>query len=104
MLSTFNITIDIFLCEIVILFIFSQRKLFTTCHLRNYCRLYLGICIVFSTYDNDVFLTFTIVYFVVCSLALFSLSVVGDKVTIFLNSEFQIEILLDRIKKIVKFN
>ncbi len=41
--------------------------------------------------DSGVFLTFTFVYFVVCYFALFSWSVLGDKVTIFLNSELRLK-------------
>ena len=46
---------------------------------------------LFSVSDNgQVFLTFSLVYFIVCYLSLFSWSVLGDKVTIFLNSPLKL--------------
>ena len=46
---------------------------------------------IFSTPDsNQLFLTFSLIYFVVCYLSLFAWSVLGDKVTILLNSERRI--------------
>jgi len=48
---------------------------------------------LFSVPDNpQVFLTFSFIYFLVCYLSLFSWSVLGDKVTILLNSEFRLKI------------
>lgn len=40
----------------------------------------------------DVFLTFSLVYFLVCYLSLFGWSVLGDKATIILNSEFRLRL------------
>ena len=46
---------------------------------------------IFSTPDSNLlFLKFSLVYFVVCYLSLFAWSVLGDKVTILLNSESRI--------------
>jgi threonine/homoserine/homoserine lactone efflux protein len=50
-----------------------------------------GVSLFSMPNNNGVFLTFVSVYFVVCYLALFSWSVLGDKVTIFLNSEFRLK-------------
>jgi len=50
-----------------------------------------GVSLFSVPNNNGVFLTFALVYFVVCYLALFSWSVLGDKVTIFLNSEFRLK-------------
>ncbi len=50
-----------------------------------------GVSLFSVPNNNGVFLTFAFVYFVVCYLALFSWSVLGDKVTIFLNSEFRLK-------------
>jgi threonine/homoserine/homoserine lactone efflux protein len=51
-----------------------------------------GVSLFSVPNDNAVFLTFSFVYFVVCYTALFFWSVLGDKVTIFLNSEFRLKI------------
>jgi len=48
---------------------------------------------LFSTPEsNQVFLTFSLIYFVVCYLSLFSWSVLGNKATLLLNSEFRLMI------------
>jgi len=48
---------------------------------------------LFSTPDShQVFLTFSLIYFVVCYLSLFSWSVLGNKATLLLNSEFRLMI------------
>jgi len=48
---------------------------------------------LFSTPDShQVFLTFSSIYFVVCYLSLFSWSVLGNKATLLLNSEFRLKI------------
>jgi threonine/homoserine/homoserine lactone efflux protein len=48
---------------------------------------------LFSVPDNNqVFLTFSLVYFFVCYLSLFSWSVLGYKVTILLSSEFRLKL------------
>jgi len=48
---------------------------------------------LFSVPDSpQVFLTFSFIYFLVCYLSLFSWSVLGDKVTILLNSEFRLKV------------
>jgi threonine/homoserine/homoserine lactone efflux protein len=51
-----------------------------------------GVSLFSEPNNTEVFLTFSSVYFVVCYLALFSWSVLGDKVTIFLNSEFRLKV------------
>ena len=51
-----------------------------------------GVSLFSEPNNNEVFLTFSLVYFVVCYLALFSWSVLGSKVTIFLNNEFRLKI------------
>jgi len=46
---------------------------------------------LFSVPDNNqVFLTFLLIYFLVCYLSLFSWSVLGDKVTILLNNQLRL--------------
>jgi threonine/homoserine/homoserine lactone efflux protein len=50
-----------------------------------------GVSLFSVPEDSGVFLTFAFVYFIVCYLALFSWSILGDKVTIFLNSEFRLK-------------
>jgi len=50
-----------------------------------------GVSLFSVPNDNSVFLTFLVVYFVVCYLSLFSWSVLGDKVTIFINSEAKLK-------------
>ena len=48
---------------------------------------------LFSVPDShQAFLTFSFVYFVVCYLSLFAWSVLGDKVTVVLNSEFRLRL------------
>jgi threonine/homoserine/homoserine lactone efflux protein len=48
---------------------------------------------LFSVPDsNQLFLTFSLVYFITCYFSLFSWSVLGNKVTILLNSEFKLKI------------
>jgi threonine/homoserine/homoserine lactone efflux protein len=42
--------------------------------------------------DNKVFLTFSFIYFIVCYLSLLSWSVLGEKVTILLNSPLKLRI------------
>lgn len=49
-----------------------------------------GVSLFSSPDDNQVFLTFSIIYFLVCYLSLFSWSLLGNKVTILLNSEARI--------------
>ncbi|PKG37137.1 LysE family translocator [Psychromonas sp. Urea-02u-13] len=51
-----------------------------------------GVSMFSSPDSHDVFLTFSLVYFVVCYFALFSWSVLGDKVTLLLNSEFKLQV------------
>ena len=51
-----------------------------------------GVSLFSVPNDNGVFLSFSLVYFIVCYLALFSWSVLGDKVTIFLNSKFRLRV------------
>jgi threonine/homoserine/homoserine lactone efflux protein len=50
-----------------------------------------GVSLFSVPNEHGVFLTFSFVYFIVCYLALFSWSVLGDKVTLFLNSEFKLK-------------
>jgi threonine/homoserine/homoserine lactone efflux protein len=48
---------------------------------------------LFSVPDsNQLFLTFSLVYFITCYFSLFSWSVLGNKVTMLLNSEFKLKI------------
>jgi len=42
--------------------------------------------------SHQTFLTFSLVYFLVCYLSLFSWSVLGDKVTVLLSSEFRLRL------------
>jgi threonine/homoserine/homoserine lactone efflux protein len=51
-----------------------------------------GVSLFSVPNDNAVFLTFLFIYFVVCYLALFSWSVLGDQVTLFLNSELRLKV------------
>jgi len=50
-----------------------------------------GVSLFSVPNDNKVFLTFAFVYFVVCYIALFSWSILGEKVTILLHSEFRLK-------------
>jgi threonine/homoserine/homoserine lactone efflux protein len=49
-----------------------------------------GVSLFSVPNDGSVFLTFALVYFVICYVGLFGWSVLGDKVTIFLNNEFRL--------------
>jgi len=51
-----------------------------------------GVTLFSAPNDNYVFLTFSLIYFVVCYLSLFSWSVLGDKVTVVLNTELRIRV------------
>ena len=51
-----------------------------------------GVSLFSESNNNQVFLTFSLVYFLVCYFSLFSWSVLGDKVTILLNSEFRLKL------------
>jgi threonine/homoserine/homoserine lactone efflux protein len=51
-----------------------------------------GVSLFSVPNNNEVFLSFSLVYFIVCYLSLFFWSVLGDKVTIFLNSEFKLRL------------
>lgn len=51
-----------------------------------------GVSLFSVPNNSEVFLTFSLVYFVVCYMALFSWSVLGDKVTIFLNNELRLRL------------
>lgn len=51
-----------------------------------------GVSLFSEPNDNKVFLTFSLIYFVVCYLSLFSWSVLGEKVTILLNSHLKLRI------------
>ena len=51
-----------------------------------------GVSIFSNPDENITFFTFSAIYFLVCYLSLFSWSILGDKVTIFLNSEFRLNI------------
>jgi len=55
-----------------------------------------GVSLFSSPNSNTLFLTFSLIYFLVCYLSLFSWSVLGDKVTIILSNEFRIN-LFNRI-------
>jgi threonine/homoserine/homoserine lactone efflux protein len=49
-----------------------------------------GVSLFSAPTDNQLFLTFSLIYFLVCYLSLFAWSVLGDRVTILLNSETRI--------------
>ncbi|MEH6568504.1 MAG: LysE family translocator [Halioglobus sp.] len=51
-----------------------------------------GVSLFSSPDSHSPFLTFSLIYFLVCYLALFSWSVLGDKATVILNSEFRINL------------
>jgi len=51
-----------------------------------------GVSLFSVPNSNQVFLTFSLVYFLVCYFSLFSWSILGDKVTILLNSEFRLKL------------
>jgi threonine/homoserine/homoserine lactone efflux protein len=51
-----------------------------------------GVSLFSVPNNNEIFLTFSLIYFIVCYLALFSWSVLGDKVTIFLNNKFRLKV------------
>jgi threonine/homoserine/homoserine lactone efflux protein len=51
-----------------------------------------GVTLFSSPHNNQLFLTFSLIYFFVCYFSLFSWSVLGDKVTIVLNSEFRLRV------------
>jgi threonine/homoserine/homoserine lactone efflux protein len=50
-----------------------------------------GVSLFSAPNSHYLFLTFSMIYFVVCYLSLFAWSVLGDKVTILLNSESRID-------------
>lgn len=49
-----------------------------------------GVTLFSSPNSNQLFLTFSLIYFFVCYVSLLSWSVLGDKVTVVLNSEFRL--------------
>lgn len=51
-----------------------------------------GVSLFSAPENKEVFLTFSLVYFVVCYLSLFSWSVLGDKVKVFLSSESRLKL------------
>jgi len=51
-----------------------------------------GVSIFSVPNNHQVFLTFTFIYFIVCYLSLFSWSVLGNKVTTFLNSQLRLKV------------
>jgi len=51
-----------------------------------------GVSLFSAPNNNQVFLTFALIYFLVCYLSLFSWSVLGDKVTVFLNSQLRLKL------------
>ncbi|OUS25108.1 lysine transporter LysE [Thalassotalea sp. 42_200_T64] len=51
-----------------------------------------GVSLFSVPNNNQVFLTFSLIYFLVCYLSLFSWSVLGDKVTILLNSQLRLKL------------
>ncbi|ROS05393.1 threonine/homoserine/homoserine lactone efflux protein [Sinobacterium caligoides] len=50
-----------------------------------------GVSLFSEPNNNQVFLTFSSIYFIVCYLSLFSWSILGDKVTLFLSNEFRLK-------------
>ena len=51
-----------------------------------------GASLFSTSHSNQVFLTFSLVYFLVCYLSLFSWSLLGNKVTILINSEARLKL------------
>ena len=51
-----------------------------------------GVSLFSAPDSNQLFLTFSLVYFITCYFSLFSWSVLGNKVTILLNSEFRLKL------------
>lgn len=51
-----------------------------------------GVTLFSVPNNNYIFLTFSLIYFFVCYLSLFSWSVLGDKVTVILNTEFRVQV------------
>jgi len=51
-----------------------------------------GVSLFSESGSNQVFLTFSLIYFLVCYLSLFAWSLLGGKVTILLNSEFRLKL------------
>lgn len=51
-----------------------------------------GVSIFSSPQGNTQFLIFSLIYFMVCYMSLFSWSLLGDKATIVLNSEFRLKL------------
>jgi hypothetical protein len=49
----------------------------------------LGVSLFSVPNSHQTFLTFSLVYFLVCYLSLFSWSLLGGKLAIFLNSEYK---------------
>ena len=70
---------------------FIQGFLFQWLNPKAWVACVAGVSLFSVPNDNAVFLTFSFVYFVVCYIALFFWSVLGDKVTIFINNEFRLK-------------
>jgi len=51
-----------------------------------------GVSLFSSPTGNSTFLLFSLIYFLVCYFSLFSWSILGDKVTVVLNSEFKLNL------------
>jgi threonine/homoserine/homoserine lactone efflux protein len=51
-----------------------------------------GVSLFSSPENKEIFLTFSLVYFLVCYLSLFSWAVLGDKVKVFLSSESRLKL------------
>lgn len=51
-----------------------------------------GVSFFSAPDSNQLFLTFSLIYFITCYFSLFSWSVLGNKVTILLNSEFRLKL------------
>jgi len=49
-----------------------------------------GVSLFSEPSDNQLFITFALIYFIVCYVSLFSWSILGDKVTILLNTRFRL--------------
>lgn len=52
----------------------------------------IGVSLFSVPNSEQEFLTFSLIYFIVCYLSLFSWSVLGDKAAIFLNNEFKLKL------------
>jgi threonine/homoserine/homoserine lactone efflux protein len=71
---------------------FSQGFLMQWLNPKAWLASVAGVSLFSSPDSNQLFLTFSLIYFLVCYFSLFCWSVLGDKVTILLNSTFRIHV------------